>query len=197
MILIRWIMKAKPLANRGGVLLEVESSEVSLPPSVLPEIKLRRILVPVDFSDSSRKALAYAASLGRQFSAQILLLHVSEILSPPPNILLPSAEQLNDAAVEDAKKRLGEWKSDLEPRLTVRTEVLRGGAAEQIVSHAKATEADLVIMGTHGRKGISHLVMGSTAERVVRHAPCPVMVVREHEHDFVNTTEEVAAASVA
>ena len=146
-------------------------------------VRLGRILVPVDFSQCSRKALAYAVPFARQFQAEITLLHV---LQPYP----PIAEMgpLDADAIQDAKH-------DLETlRLTVKLPperaLLRIGDPEfEILETAKNMEIDLIVISTHGRKGINHLLLGSTTEKVVRHAPCPVLVVREQEHDFVSPTD--------
>ena len=159
-----------------------------MPPSAAPEMKLRRILVPVDFSPSAHKALGYAVSIARQFQTELLLLHVIETIYPPPELLVVDTTALHYRVREEAERQLSAWakeNSGLATHAFIRT----GSPYHEIVACANDNNIDLIILGTHGRTGMAHLFLGSTAERVVRHAPCPVMVVREREHDFVENTE--------
>lgn len=178
-------MKVKPSSRSGSVVVELNTGEEQFPPSTLPEIKLKTILVPVDFSESSRKALHYAVSFARQFNAEILLLHSVELPSPPPETILTKPGLIDADAQNAADKRLSEWRKQIGSSTAVKVAARTGKPTTQIVEEAKRSHADLIVMGTHGRTGLSHLLIGSTAEQVVRHAPCPVMVVREQEHDFV------------
>ena len=144
---------------------------------------ITRILVPVDFSAHSEQAFAYAAMLARRFGASLELLHVVE----DPFVsgawgsdgFDPYIPDLIDRQVADARRRLREMK---EIRAAdgdaVEPVVLIGTPAKTIVDHAAAGTFDLIVMGTHGRKGLAHALMGSVAERVVRTAPCPVVTVR-------------------
>jgi universal stress protein A len=144
-----------------------------------PDIK--RILVPLDFSTSSRRALDYAAGVARQFDASLHLVHVCEV----PTMMTGSMDAYA-IAYTDWSQRLGE---EAERELVkivasvkarkVTTEVLFGNAARAIVEAAETNAADLIVMGTHGHGAVMHLMMGNVAERVVRTAPCPVMTVRE------------------
>ncbi len=144
-----------------------------------PDIK--RILVPIDFSTSSRRALDYAAGMARQFNASLHLVHVCEAPS-----MITASMGAHAIAYTDWSQRLGE-EAERElvkittalNGLTVTTEVLFGGVPTAIVEAAAADHADLIVMGTHGHGAIMHLMMGNVAERVVRTAPCPVLTVRE------------------
>ena len=146
-----------------------------------PRLKLRRILVPIDFSNLSKTALPWAAFMAAQFRAEIVLLHVVEKF--PIDDLL-GQELINHTIMPLMKQS----ESDLEGLATHLTQsagvkvsavVREGRPYEEISTTAKALEADLIVQTTHGYTGLKHVWLGSTAERVVRHAPCPVLVVRE------------------
>jgi universal stress protein A len=144
---------------------------------ISPELKIRNILVPLDFSDASEKALEYAVPFARLCGAQITLLYVSDAqLSCNEFGYLP----IEETAVEwAAQKRLQDIASRVVPSdLLGNTEVRRGAPFDQVVAVAKELDADLIIVNTHGYTGLKHILLGSTAERIVRHAPCPVLVVR-------------------
>ncbi|HTD67470.1 MAG TPA: universal stress protein [Candidatus Limnocylindria bacterium] len=156
----------------------------------LAEIRLKRILVPVDFSVTSRKALQYAVSFAKQFSAEIILLHV---VQPPVYFEGVVIAAYDDTTIREASaKRLSEWRNETASGATVKANVRTGAPYHEIVLTAEETNTDLIIVGTHGRGGLARMLIGSTAERVVRHAPCPVLVVREREHDFVEESEGAA-----
>jgi nucleotide-binding universal stress UspA family protein len=145
-------------------------------------IQLRRILVPVDFSPPSRAALAYAAALADRFGAELTLLHVVQDLAvffPDPegaaSVTLPVG-QLTAAVREGLTRFLRE--SNLGDR-PAREEVREGRPHAEIIAYAAEAGSDLVVMGTHGRGGLAHMLLGSVSERVVRGAPCPVLTVRE------------------
>jgi universal stress protein A len=178
-------LKATPRARK--VVVELESPEENLPPIALSELRLKKILVPIDFSAQSRKAFHYAISFAKQFNAEILLLHVVEMV-PAPDVLESGSFniQLRDAAADG----LAEWKKQSSRQAPVQTELRDGSPFREIVRVADESNIDLIILGTQGRSGLSHFLIGSTAERVVRHAPCPVMVVREREHDFLEPEQD-------
>ncbi len=149
-----------------------------------PELKLRNILVPVDFSAASEKALSYAVPLARQFRAKITLLYVSqEQFYGTEFAYLPIEESAVNWAAEDQMKSIASHKIPAE--LLADTLVRHGVACEEIAKAAKELNTDLIVVNTHGYTGLKHVLVGSTAERVIRHAPCPVLVVRECEHEFV------------
>lgn len=151
-------------------------------------INLKRILVPVDFSPLSKKALLYAARLAQQFNAAIDLFHVVEPEVPPAFdgfMIVPSpiSSGTTSSCTGQMTAMVAAARSAGAERM--KTSVRCGLAAFEIVEAAKEFDADLIVIATHGYTGWKHFAIGSTAERVVRAAPCPVLVVREKEHEFV------------
>ena len=173
-------MIVKPASKSGGVLVELGPQEKQLPTEALPEFKLKRILVPLDFSDCSKKALQYAIPFAKQFNAELMLLHVVEPYPAVPQMELVDVETIQDSQVdlETLREMIG---SDVRCSSEVRT----GVPHVEIVQEAKQKRIDLIILSTHGYKGLSHVFLGSTAEKVVRNAPCPVLTVRLSEREFV------------
>lgn len=145
--------------------------------------QIQRILVPVDFSDCSVFALRYAASLAKQVGASLTLLHVLDSLIAPPEMEFVHLN-LNEFKAElekHAKEKLAAFARDEVDPVIPTTPVLRHGPPwEQIKETARERKADLIIIGTHGYTGLKHMVLGSTAEKVVRLAGCPVLVVRKY-----------------
>ncbi len=151
-------------------------------------IKLRRILVPTDFSEHSKKALRYAAEFGRVHGAEVLLLHVVELPLYPVSfgvgpVAMPPIEEELKQAVRQHLVKLQE--QELPPPLQSRTFVREGRPFLEVIAAAREFEADMIVMGTHGYSGVKHVLLGSTAEKVVRKAPCPVLTVRPDEREFV------------
>jgi nucleotide-binding universal stress UspA family protein len=149
-------------------------------------ISLKRILVPVDFSPLSKKALQYALRFAEEFDADVKLVHVVEPDVPPAFdgwMIAPPVISTNP----DGAKKLKRLASSVQTaRINpVQSTVRTGMPAHEIVEAAKELDVDLIIIATHGYTGWKHFAIGSTAERVVRAAPCPVLVVREKEHEFV------------
>lgn len=182
-------MKVRSSPRTGRTVIESEHQEAPFPPGSAADIRVKRILVPLDFSKSSSKALHYAISLARQFGAEIDLVHVMTVpvyFEGPAIAVTADYEKSRNAA---AGKQMEEWRAEVPHEITVRTELRTGSPYHEIILAADETNTDLIIMGTHGRSGVSHMLIGSTAERVVRQAPCPVLTVREREHDFVETEE--------
>ena len=147
--------------------------------------RFRRILVPTDFSAASRKAMAYGAALARPCEGQVTLLHVIE---PPPYpefgyAHIPIKEAKQKKAARQVLDLLAQELAD--PSLGDAPVIRTGNASHEITEQARQQTADLIVIATHGRNGLAHAVLGSTAERVVRHAPCPVLVVRAREHEFL------------
>lgn len=138
--------------------------------------RVRSILVPVDFSESSLVALQYAVVLAQRYEAQLCLLHVIEPFHS--GVRIDTTETQRNARVA-AHKRLAKL-ADATKKLWPHTgrELRPGHPVEVIVALAKRTSADFIVMGTHGRTGLTRAFMGSVAERVVRHALCSVLVVR-------------------
>lgn len=177
------------------VVLEMDRTDSALPPVSVPELLLKHILVPVDFSDCSRKALQYAMSFAKQFSAAITLLHVVVAVPPPPQMMVFENETLRSKYHEEAAKNLSEWRGEVVSRAPVKALVREGFSAHQeIVAMAHQCNCDLIVIGNHGRSGLSRMLTGSTAERVVRNAPCPVLIVRERQHEFLVGATESASA---
>ena len=136
-----------------------------------PGVRLKNILAPTDFSDSPGKAREYAAVFAAQFGVAITLLHIAEVGA------------------------MGyEHGADDFPRMEAQ---LRIAAEKQIVEAARELHSDLIIISTHGHTGLDHLIVGSTAERVVRFAPCPVLVVCGREHEFIATKSPRLGKSAA
>jgi universal stress protein A len=150
-------------------------------------IALKRILVPVDLSSLSNKAARYAARLARHFGAEVDLLHVDDRPVAPAFdgfMIAPPTRDGNNAQCVGELRRLATTLSRAE-KISVRSNKRTGLPGHEIVQAAKDLDVDLIVLGTHGHTGWKHFAIGSTAERVVRAAPCPVLVVREKEHDFV------------
>jgi universal stress protein A len=155
---------------------------------VAPESKLsvESILVPTDFSDKSGKALKYAMQLVKLFGAQITLLHVVEPIQPDFDVFPMALNQ--QQTVKAAEVELKRFASRLVGKPAgMRYLVRLGKPYYQVAEAAQASNADLIIIATHGRTGLKHILLGSTAERVVRHAPCPVLTVRQKESDSIKT----------
>jgi len=143
--------------------------------------------VPHDFSPPSRKAFKYAYRFAKAFGSRITLLHVLEPASSPNFMELPGASAFSEKELASAKKNLRVLLSQAEVGGLKETQsaLRRGIASHEIVEAAKDLDVDLIVIATHGYTGWKHFCIGSTAERVVRAAPCPVLVVREKEHEFV------------
>jgi nucleotide-binding universal stress UspA family protein len=149
-------------------------------------IKIERILVPTDFSDYSKEAIKYACELAQRFGAELHLFHVVQPLRThvsygPP---IPDAELFDPE--QPARKELEALaEPGLEHVSRVERSVRTGTPFLEIVRCAKDKDVDLIVMGTHGRTGLAHALIGSVAEKVVRKAPCPVLSVRPEGHQFV------------
>ena len=141
-------------------------------------VTLQRILVPVDFSDCSLDALEYAVVVAQQAEASLMLLHVLEPVSYGLDFTLDQSRTREDVR-ESWTKRLEELASSLKVTDVPVEFRLRGGLpADSILDSAQTLPCDLIVMGTHGRRGISHAISGSVAEAVLRKARCPVIAVR-------------------
>jgi len=161
-------------------------------------IALKHVLVATDFSDASERALDYGRELARTFGAKLRVLHVVENVATRyatevafvdfPDIQAKlektSRERLERLLTEDDRSTIG-------ARAVIATSL---SPASAIVDHAQKEPTDVIVVGTHGRTGVAHFFMGSVAERVVRTAPCPVLTVRAHEHDFMAPDALVAVA---
>jgi universal stress protein A len=141
---------------------------------------VKRIVVGTDFSDRSDAAMDAAVSMAVAFQAVVDVVHVVEpgILATPDSLgamalaesTTPFVQQIDEALALRAAKATA-------ARLVCQTNSLQGAPAQELVRHAEKTGADLIVVGTHGRTGLEHVVLGSVAERVVQHAHCPVLVI--------------------
>jgi len=174
-------MKFKPTSKTGGVLVELGPEENQLPASAGQQpFKLKNILVPVDFSECSQKALQYAIPFAKQFGAELALLHV---VQPYPAV--PEMANVDIESIQDAREKLAQTSATLDKAVRRKTLVRLGNPEREIVDGAKEYGSDLIIISTHGHTGLARVFLGSTTENVVRQAPCPVLVVREREREFV------------
>ena len=143
-----------------------------------------KIMCPVDFSPGSRLALVAAAELARDANASLVLAHVWEPSQWAVGSELTLSPDAIQSMVDFEEAELAKWKTHARELgvKEIATRFLTGAAWDQIVSAARDDRAiDLIVMGTHGRTGLKHVLLGSVAEKTVRHAPCPVLVVRARE----------------
>jgi len=142
-----------------------------------------RILVPTDFSPASDAALEYARILAAKFGSTLRILHVIDDPSSSSAFVgdgfAPSTEDIRNRLLKEARTRLDRLMNLADrSRYHAHADAVSGTPADAIIDFASATGTSLVVMGTHGRTGLAHLLMGSVAEQVVRTAPCPVLTVR-------------------
>jgi universal stress protein A len=141
---------------------------------------ITRILVPIDFSEHSGRALRYAETLAERLGATLHLVHAIEMPAMwGSETYTVDLGTLLDEMTADATRRMAECRAGVPAALSATSGVELGRPAEVIAQAALDSRADLVVMGTHGRSGLSHLMMGSVAERIIRTAPCPVLTVRD------------------
>lgn len=187
-------MKIKPASKKGEVVLELNHRDDQLMEESVKAaerknspFRIKGILVPIDFSRPSEKALEYAVPLAAKFEATITLIHVVEPRIYPEDVVMPpELEDIHISMLKKTRERLEALRQEkINPRVPSKAVVQMGIPYQQISAAAEALETDLIIIATHGYSGLKHFFLGSTAERVVRHAPCPVLTVREGEHDFV------------
>ena len=170
----------------------------TLPPTMTDgQTGLSRVLATTDFSPPSDRALEYARAIAARSGASLHLLHVLEdtvdTASFGTEVFVPDSPEVREARAREAIARLAQRAGSAEPHAS--TEVVAGAAAATIAAYAAQHGVDLIVMGTHGRAGLAHLVMGSVAERVVRTAPCPVLSTRFADQS--SATNETAAGSTA
>jgi nucleotide-binding universal stress UspA family protein len=162
----------------GGLHPYNRGERTRMPNTPAARFDVKTILVPTDFSDGSQAALDRATALAKAFNARIIVLHVIETFTytMTESLQVVNVYALVKTAVEPV---LDQMLQDLrDERVTASRVLVQGTADQEIVAQAKESGADLIVMGTHGRRGVSHAFMGSVAERVVRTAPCPVLTVR-------------------
>lgn len=153
-------------------------------------IQLKKILFPTDFSECSKRAQEYACALCERFQAELHVLHVLQDvglmlpdpaagLSLPPNYLIEQ-KQMAEKALESMLS--AEWTKGKNVHRATRM----GSPFVEITTYAKEKDVDLIVLGTHGRSAIAHILLGSVAEKVVRKSPCPVLTVHPHGHQFID-----------
>ncbi|HEX6810841.1 MAG TPA: universal stress protein [Planctomycetota bacterium] len=142
--------------------------------------RIRRIVCPTDFSPTAGHALEYAAEMARSFGAELVLLHVVPEMNYPLRSfgMAWSLPHLHEELHKHAADEIEKVRKTIGTGVDVRTELRDGEAHAQVLACAKAQNADLIVMGTQGHTGLKHALLGSTAERVVRLAECPVLTVR-------------------
>lgn len=150
-------------------------------------MQIKTILFPTDFSQGARAAMDYAVSLAQDYKAKLILLYVIQDISIaewyiPSSI---SAADLVEDMQKSAEKEMEKWGAEAAAQVSVVDRlVTRGVPFVEIIATAKAKNADLIVIGTHGRTGIDHMLFGSTAEKVVRKSTCPVLTVRMPGKEF-------------
>jgi nucleotide-binding universal stress UspA family protein len=152
-------------------------------------LSIKSVLVPTDFSDASEAALNYGKSMADAFGAALHLVHVMEDLLAhawAAEVYVASAPNLREEIERESRLRLSTMLPEAErERLRAQVALLAGNPFIEIIRYAKANHIDLIVMGTHGRGPIAHMLLGSVAEKVVRKSPCPVLTVRDGQHQFV------------
>ncbi len=149
------------------------------------QFQIKRILVPVDFSEHSQKALHYALTFATQFGAEVTLVHIVEQMVYPGDWMYPPLA-VSDFATEKREQVIAKLRA-LDEGSGVKTHhvVRLGRAWQEVIEIAREMKSDLIILATHGYTGLKHVLLGSVAEKILRHAPCPVLSVRADERDFL------------
>ena len=143
--------------------------------------KIDKILLAVDFSDSSQHACEHALMLARKFNSRLIVIHVINEPVDLRGFYVPhiSFDRLEQEIEEGARKMMEKFSANvMGDYANVETSIVSGIPYDEILKKAEAENVDLIVLGTHGRAGIDHFLFGSTAERVVRTAQCPVLTVR-------------------
>jgi nucleotide-binding universal stress UspA family protein len=147
-------------------------------------LKIQKIICPVDFSNCAQQALNYASELAKQFDAELSIVHAYEdpaaYVTPMPmsGYVGPGAELLLELR-KQLEVRLAQTKADVETRgVRVRSELLEGTPYRVVLDWAKEYGSDMIVIGTHGHTGLTHALLGSVTERIVRMAHCPVLTIR-------------------
>ena len=177
-------MKFKKSPTKGNLIIELEPGNTRLINQINgPITALKELLVPVDFSDCSKYALRYALAFAKQFEANITLLSVVPDDSTSFEYQSPEYAELVEARKTRYASELKKLSATL-GKVKCKNFVRVGKPFQEIVLAAKELDSDLILISTHGQMSMPKVELGSTAERVVRHAPCPVLVVRQKERSF-------------
>lgn len=147
----------------------------------------QRILLATDFSETSRYAVEYAILLAKTFGAALHVLHVmeSEILAMPDGVTYLPPDYFEELEKQSADRLEKVIDSEERKRLTVSLILRKGSPFLEIIRYARDQQMDLIVLGTHGRGALAHVLLGSVAEKVVRKSTCPVLTIRHPQHDFV------------
>lgn len=150
-------------------------------------INIKNILCPIDYSVYSEMALKYAIEFAEKYQAKLYLMHVLDIrvydINDPD---LYNVNIVDTETIDKLKERLLRCvNEDTKGRISVEAIIIQGVPFAEIIKASRDYKIDLIVLGTHGRTGLSHAIMGSVAEKVVRKAPCPVLTIRHPEHDFI------------
>lgn len=153
-------------------------------------IELRKILLPTDFSETSKEALKYAMSMAKEYSAEMTVLHVINEQLLTEGLNLPrviSMQSIEKELCKEAERQMDDFFKETggAEGIKIKKAVIKGKPFLQIIRYAKENDIDLIVIGTHGRSGLEHIIFGSTAEKVVRKAPCPVLSVKPAQREFV------------
>jgi len=144
-------------------------------------MEIRKILLPTDFTEGALAALPYAANMAKSFGAKLYVLHVIYDMSAASGLHVPhvSLDAMYEELKKGSEKEIGKFGAEmLKEFKDVETRVVMGVPYEEILNFARDNGIDIIIMGTHGRSGLDRVIFGSTAEKVVRNAQCPVLTVR-------------------
>lgn len=144
-------------------------------------MEIKKILCPTDFSEVAKKAFEYAVFLASSQRAELVLLHVVDQLHGFENyeVLVLSPQEISERMEKQAYENMGSLVDQIKGAIEIETTVEHGKSSVQIIEKAREVKADIIVMGSHGRTGLSHVLIGSVAEAVVRHASCPVLVVKD------------------
>ncbi len=158
-------------------------------------IRFKSVLVAFDFSDASMHALVYGKNLARAFGGDLHVFYVSDVISTSAAQFYPDGPAEPEAkAKQIALNQLHDVLAAEGVATAFRDVRISPAPAHEIVEYAREIQADVIVAGTHGRSGVSRLLMGSVAEHIVRTAPCPVLVVRPHVHEVVVAEPAIAEA---
>jgi nucleotide-binding universal stress UspA family protein len=153
------------------------------------KIAIKSILLPTDFSENSKYAMEYAVSFAAQYKAKLYVLHV--LVSPHAMVGYEVAPFVSFERLYADMRRSSEQAmstfipEEVKKEIQVETAIVQGTPFLEILKFAREKEVDLIVIATHGRTGLSHVLFGSVAEKVVRKSPCPVLSIRHPEHEFV------------
>jgi nucleotide-binding universal stress UspA family protein len=149
-------------------------------------ISLKKILCPIDHSDCSKEALKYAVSFAMKDEAKLYLMHIIDIRSFNDSVVAMSQQVPDEETLELLRIKLLDCiPEEIRDDMNVEAFVVQGIPFAEIISTAREKDIDMIVIGSHGRTGLKHMMLGSVSEKVVRKAPCPVLTVRQTDHEFV------------